>query len=476
MSRVFVTGTNGFIGSHLAHALLERGHDVVGLVRPTSDLRSLQPLFERYGSRLRLVVGDLRTGAGLEAGLAGAEYVYHLGGVLMGVSEDEFRHSIVTGTQNLLDAVGRTRTPALQRFVYVSSQAAAGPSPTEQAVDETATPRPVSWYGTSKKDAEEIVLRHGAAGLPITIIRPVGVYGERERDISGGTFATVSMGILPRLGFGRKTISMVYVGDVVDLMITGAESPQGVGHIYFAADKAPIPQASFLTAIADALETKVRISLPTPTFLLPVVAWVAEAVHAFTRERPMLTRDKVREMRQTHWAAAPVAAMRDFHWVPRTTLAEGLRRAVADWRARTAEERRVTAEPFRERAIRTYAVATLLGAVTEILAEIGKWYEFHPRWLIFPVIAAYGVVFGSWAMLSARWGRLVQFLGGAVMFMIAELSNHWYFHYWEFAPEPFGGLPVPWVRALVLSVPIGLIPVATNLISGAVYKHRLRVG
>jgi len=476
MARIFVTGVNGFIGSHLAEQLLARQHEVVGLVRPTGDLRSIVPLFERYGGRFRLVVGDLRTGAGLEAGLLGAEYVYHLGGMLMGVSEDEFRGSIVTGTRNLLDAVVRT-CPGIKRFLYVSSQAAAGPSPTAAPIDETATLAPMSWYGKSKRDAELVVKEFGdTKGVPWTVIRPVGVYGERERDISGGTFGLVRAGLQPRLGFATKTISMVYVGDVVDLMITAAESSKGLHKAYFAADQKPITQVEFLKGIADAMGKKVRIPLPTPQFILPVVAVVAETISAFDRGRPRLTRDKAREARRQHWAAAPVAAQRDFGWQPKTSLVQGMRRAIGDWRTRREIETRVTDEPLRARATRTYLIATALGAVTEILAHIGKWYEFHPEWLIYPVIAAYGLVFGTWALVSARWGPVIQFLGGALMFIAAELSNHYWFHFWEFAPEPFGRLQVPWGRALLLSIPIGLLPVVTNMISSAVYRRRLRIG
>jgi nucleoside-diphosphate-sugar epimerase len=476
MARAFVTGVNGFIGSHLAFELLRRGDEVTGLVRPTSDLRAVLPLFERYGSRLRLTEGDLRTGAGLEAGLEGVDYVYHLAAVVMGVSADEFRSAIVTGTRNLLDAVERVARPRLKRFLYFSSQAATGPQPSATPIDETVVLKPVSWYGTAKRDAEEVVRGFGARGIPFTIIRPVGVYGEREKDISGGTFGLVAAGLQPRVGFKKKVVSMVYVGDVVDLAITAAQAPNGEGKVYFAADRRPITQVELVAGIADAMNQKVRIPMPTPAFLLPVVAQISEVVHAFTRERPALTRDKAREAGHQFWAAIPAAAGADFGWQAKTTLVEGMRRAVADWRTRKETAGRVTDEPFRERAIRAYLIATLLGAVNEIVAEIGHWYEFDPKWLIFPVIAAYGVAFGGWALTSARWGYVVQFLGGAVIFMAAELSNYFWLHFWEFAPEPFGGLPVPWVRALVLAVPIGLLPVVTNLISCAIYRYRLRVG
>src|SRR5438128_1535254 len=105
MTRVLVTGASGFIGGHLIAYLLQRGDEVVGLVRSTSDLSGLAPLFEGYGRNLRLVVGDLRDPASLPAGLTDVDYVYHLGAVLMGTSRAEFQATNVEGTEHLLAAV-----------------------------------------------------------------------------------------------------------------------------------------------------------------------------------------------------------------------------------------------------------------------------------------------------------------------------------------------------------------------------------
>src|SRR5438067_2535439 len=98
MANVFVTGTNGFIGSHLVEHLLARGHSITGMVRPTSDVRSIAPLFRKYGSRLKLVLGDVRDREALPPLVEGAEFVYHLGAVLMGTTEKDFHDTNVQGT------------------------------------------------------------------------------------------------------------------------------------------------------------------------------------------------------------------------------------------------------------------------------------------------------------------------------------------------------------------------------------------
>lgn len=122
MSRVFVTGANGFIGSHLVGALLDRGHEVIGLVRPTSDLRSLQPFFAKYGPRLEVVVGDVRQPETFSDYLGDVEFVYHLAAVLMGTSEQEFIETNTEGTRNVLRAIMQNRGPQFMRVLFTSSQ------------------------------------------------------------------------------------------------------------------------------------------------------------------------------------------------------------------------------------------------------------------------------------------------------------------------------------------------------------------
>jgi nucleoside-diphosphate-sugar epimerase len=477
MAKALVTGANGFIGSHLCELLLERGHRVTGLVRTTGDLRPLAPLFDRFGSRFTLSLGDLTAPASLDAAVDGVEYVYHLAAKVMGTSQAEFRTPNTLGTRNLLEAIARRLGPAPQRFLFVSSQAAAGPSPTSTPLTEADPPRPVSWYGQSKRDAEELV-RQAADRLPVTIVRPVAVYGERELDLSGGTFPVVAAGFAPRIGLGGgdKTVTMVYVGDLVRGIVAAAESSATVGHTYFLADSAPVPARQMIGAVADALGTRVRIPLVVPTLALSLGAPLAEWAHFLTRARPAITRDKVREVRQRHWAASATAARRDFGWQAQVSLGDGMRRAVADWRERRRRDGNVTAQPRRERAVQTYGLAVGAGILTEGISHLAQWYHFHPAWfIVVAVLGFFGGVIGTVSYLTAAWPKIGQFLTGAVAFLIVESANHYWWHLWEFEPVPFGRLD-PWVRAGILAVPIGLAPVVVDAVVGALYRKRLRLG
>lgn len=477
MARVFVTGANGFIGRHLLEFLLARGDSVVGLVRRTSDVGPLAGAFERHGERLRLVVGDLREPASLRAGLEDdVEYVFHLGAVLLGTDEEAFRDSIVSGTANLLEAVQDRQLGRLRRFVLASSLAAAGPSGDGTPLTEQDTPHPVSWYGTAKRDAEALV-RERAGGVPFTIVRPVAVYGEGELELARGTFPIVRAGFQPRIGLGQSRASWVYVGDVVRGMVAAAESETAQGRTYFLADPQPYGTGELGTAIADAMGKRMRLPLITPLLALRAGAVVSEWTHKFTRSRPSVTRDKVRELGQKGWIGSPAAAKQDFGWEAEVPLGEGIARQVRDWEAKRQAVRELRGLPRRDRAVMTYTLAVIVGIVLESLAWLGRWYQFTPPWLIFVVIfVVIGGLMGTVAYTTYRWPVWGQFLAGAAVGVGAELLNVWLLHAWTFNPDSFGLIPGDVLRAIVFGLPAGLMPVGVSAIMRSLYRRRLRLG
>jgi nucleoside-diphosphate-sugar epimerase len=122
--RVLVTGATGFIGSHLVDDLLSKGYEVDALVREGSDLRWLRD------KRIGLIRGDL-VGEGRLPSLDGFAYIYHLGGATRALRGRDFYLINQKGTERLIEAARNIR--GLKRFVYLSSQAAAGPSADESA-------------------------------------------------------------------------------------------------------------------------------------------------------------------------------------------------------------------------------------------------------------------------------------------------------------------------------------------------------
>jgi nucleoside-diphosphate-sugar epimerase len=115
-----VTGATGFIGSHLVEALLQKGVQVRCLVRKTSDLSWLKNL------PIEVFRGNCNDKASLEEAVKGVDQVFHLAGVTKAVEEKTYFEVNALGTENLIHAC-LENNPRLQKFVYVSSQAAAGP-------------------------------------------------------------------------------------------------------------------------------------------------------------------------------------------------------------------------------------------------------------------------------------------------------------------------------------------------------------
>ena len=485
MANVFVTGSNGFIGSHLIAYLLARGDRVTGLVRHGSDLRSLSPLFEAYPDQLRLVVGDLRDPDSLGAGLADAELIFHLGAVLLGTSEEEFRETNVDGTRNLLEAVQRLSNGRLRRLVYTSSLAAAGPAPTPAPIDETVSPHPVSWYGQTKLGGEDQVRRVSQQGLPTTIVRLAPVYGEREYLLARPTFPVVRMGIMPQIGVPDPVLSFVYVGDVVRGIVAAAESAATVGNLYFLADPRPYPSREVLTAIADGFGSRLRIPIVVPSQSLLVLGPIAEWIHLMTGEKPLATRDKAREGQYPYWTCSPELARQTFGWQSEVSLEKGMAQTVRYWLEEQAiADRAADAESFSDRATKTMSVSILAGLIEAAidlpfggidLSGLARALGMRASswWLSFvAIVSVFGVLMGAIALWTSRLSTLQQFLGGAVIGAGLELANQLRLHWWTWSPSTFGRLRGPWLPALVLGLPAGLYPILINRIVRMLYHGK----
>lgn len=471
MATALVTGANGFIGSHLVRALATRGYAVRGLVRQTSDLTSLA------GVPVDLHVGDLREPATLAVAATGVDLVFHLGAELMVTSRADFLATNAEGTANLLHAVA-AGSPGLQRFVLVSSQAAAGPGADARPRDETATPAPISWYGESKCRAEEIA-RGYVGRLPVTIVRPSSVYGEGERDISQ-IFASVSCRLQPRLGWRRRHVVMVYVGDLVEGIIAAALSAASVGETYFMNHRDVMTTAQVTSSIARAMGKAAGLPLPAPTVLLRLAAPLAEAAYHFTRNRPPITRDKAREVSQLNWVADSGKAQRDFGWTARQNLVAGMTPTVQAWAATERDLIAATGESSRGAWFKTVVIATLLGAGIEISSKLGGFYAFDPPAGVFAaVFGAFGLAFGSLAHALRRWCPLAKFLVGWVVaggLEAANLAGLVPGLSWTFAPGWPLGIDSDLWRTVVLGSAGGVFILVVEAIMTALYRRRRRLG
>jgi nucleoside-diphosphate-sugar epimerase len=467
MKHAFVTGANGFIGSHLVRHLLARGYEVSCLVRKTSDIRSLA------GLPVRLHIGDVRQPDTLIGLLGQADYVFHLAAKLMALDREAFMAANTQGTIHMLEATLRAKAPAFQRFLYVSSQAAAGPAASTQPMTEADPRRPISWYGTSKSDSEEII--KGYAGrLPVTIVRPASVYGAREQDLSQ-TYPLVDSRLHPKLGILPKYIVACYVEDLVRGFVDAAESPHTTGKTYYLNHPEILNALQVIQAIAAGMSKPAGLTIPVPLFLIQMAAPLAELVHRFTRGRPRMTRDKAREVSQRFWVADPGAAERDFGWVARFNMAEGMRPTTGAWRAQQDELRAMALEDIR--LVKYWMVASAVGGLIELESYLGGFYRFDPGWLVWVVIfGGFGLALGSLAMLLRKTGGLVQFLAGTALAGTAETLNVAVFHAWTFRTGWPLGITNGYARAALLGCAGGVFVLLVNAIMQSLYQWRLRMG
>src|SRR3990172_2848019 len=172
--KALVTGATGFIGSHLTEELIRRGYSVTCLVRKASSPRWLD------GIEATMVCGDCEDEGSLNGLSADFDYIFHLAGLTKAKRDDDFFRANSGGTENLLRVLSR-KARRLKRFLYLSSLAAVGPSEDGAPLSERAAPHPVSSYGRSKREGEEINLRNRDR-IPVTILRPPAVYGPRDMD------------------------------------------------------------------------------------------------------------------------------------------------------------------------------------------------------------------------------------------------------------------------------------------------------
>ena len=312
-----MTGANGFIGSHLVRELLNRGYEVNALVRKTSDISSLS------GLPISLYIGDVRDIDTLAVPMQDVEIVFHLAAALLVTSQEAFIETNTNGTQNMLEtAQNMPVTPSSDSYMYPARpgqvRAAARPR-----IDETAERRQVSWYGISKMKAEDIVMSYSDR-LPVTIVRPSPVYGERERDISQ-VFSVVNNRIQPKLGILTKYSVMVYVEDLVRGFVDAAESNNSIGQTYSSESPQVLTAGQVVKSIATALNKPAGLMIPIPVVLFALAAPLAEAFYQFSRERPATTRDKVSELKQNFWVADPSKARRDFGWEAKFDLVSGMK-------------------------------------------------------------------------------------------------------------------------------------------------------
>lgn len=321
-----ITGATGFIGSHLAKDLAEKGENIKCLVRPSSPKAAVQFL---SGLGAELVTGDLTNGESLGEAVKGMDTIFHMGGGgRIDMSEDLCFRINVDGTRNLLEAC--LRQGDVERFIHVSTCGVMG-SIKNPPADETYPYHPANMaYSQAKTEAEKVALSFKDR-LPVTVIRFPMVYGTPLIDgdlsqIEGVTpmsmiFSAVQKGQWVYFGDGMTLTHSIHVNDIVrgvELAATKGKS----GEVYILADEIAVPMKTLIEISARALNVPApRRHIPLPIAM--ALALLMESVARLTRRKPRLTRELVRGFAATR-AFDTSKARRELGFHPEIGLDEGI--------------------------------------------------------------------------------------------------------------------------------------------------------
>jgi len=270
--RVFLTGGTGLLGSHTAALLAREGHEVVALCRCGADTAFLESL------GCAVVTGDVTDApVFLEPLIRGCSHVVH-GAALVYAGGDwpAIRRVNVEGTRNVLEAAAQARGA---QAVHISSVAVYGTVDGE--VDERSpvdTPIPASdLYARSKREAEKVARElEATTGMPVTVLRPSAVYGERDRLMTQRIAKMLRGPVSFLLGHGRNTIPTVYAGNVAEAVLlalgagrAGATYDVGLDH--------PLTQRALLEGLAAGLGRS-PVLVPVPAGAVRMGADILEAL------------------------------------------------------------------------------------------------------------------------------------------------------------------------------------------------------
>ncbi|MCZ4695192.1 NAD(P)-dependent oxidoreductase [Ancylomarina euxinus] len=325
MSKILITGANGFIGSFLVEEALKQGHEVFAGVRSTSNLKSLN------NYRIQTLILDLSNPEKLRQKwyvlsqyFSKFDYVIHNAGATQAINSDNFELVNNQYTQNLLQSlVDANFMP--KKFILMSSLAALGPGDpkTLAPIELEQTPQPITAYGRSKFKVEQYLSKQN--DVPYLIFRPTAVYGPREKDFLT-LFKAINRHLEPYISSPKQLLSFIYVKDLARLVIQSCSSD--IANRSFIVSDGQTYTCKELSEITKKVLNKWTIPLVLPEIIVKAIAHFTESFAKMMNKTSVLNHDKFKELTSLNWSCNSKETQIAFNYTPEYKLGKGIEETI----------------------------------------------------------------------------------------------------------------------------------------------------
>jgi len=325
--KIFVTGSTGFLGGYFVQRAVAEGAEVMALVRPSSDTRSLP-------ATVSLSVGDLNDKSSLAKGMTGCEAVVHIASPKGGWKRPKiYQTTLLGGTQNVVTAMKESN---VRQLIYLSTISVHGLDPL-QGKDISAQDGfgqrllPYDYYSQAKIQAEQIVQAAHESGLiEATVLRPGWLYGPGDEASYGRLADWMRHGLALRIGSGRNRLPLVYVENVAACLWAALAHPSHKYRVTLYAFDGTISQNDYLASLRRATSFGGRpLYLPTAVLLFATTLLEHLSLASHYRLRAFLTRYYVHLM-GSHWHFQQSQLAEELGYVPQVDYRQGLA-LTEDW-------------------------------------------------------------------------------------------------------------------------------------------------
>ena len=313
--KILVTGATGFTGRAICERLIKDGEQVVAFVRSTSKTDDLK----KMGVECRVV--DITNPDDVRRNFEAFRKVFHIAAAFRTEHSEleEFRRVNVGATRNLLEAA---RDFKVGRFIHCSTVGVQGEIDDPPASEDYRM-KPGDHYQVSKMEGELLARDYFRAGLPGTIVRPVGIYGPGDTRFLK-LFKPIARGRFVLIGSGKTLYHMTYIDDLVDGFMLASDRPEALGEAFTIGGERFTTMRELVDEIADVLGVP-PVRWRVPYFPVYVAAVICAALCKVIHVAPPLYPRRVEFFAKSR-AFSIEKAKKLLGFSPKVSLREGLRR------------------------------------------------------------------------------------------------------------------------------------------------------